>query len=464
MFARFNRARRQRFVPRKKNNQSYKNVSDSEKAHTKNKADSRQILNFSGCHAKPNPAAFGDAPETLPEPTPTCNRDGERPQHLPLNMDPSVTTSFRSLPAPSFPGEHAKSVTAHGQQEAYFHMALHQSRRAAQLQAYFEKRSVQRLFVGANINGFEFQSQGWEVTTVETDFFLGANGNSAATRREVLDGAIVLLNNNDVARLGHGPVWSDFQAIHDKTLFILWDWDNHHWLEHSVFCATHSDLYVPAQHENLYLLSRYNWAIAGPVYAASVQWSRRFLTEHTGYLLGIQRSDAPLGRHVLYPAYPFRNSVVNTLSSHYPSIGFSLQNFHVRTPEDRLQEWSSHKLHWIMPVLNDIAIRIFDALITGGIPIVPASLQSLAPVNTFPREHVVFFPPEAILHPEDLVNAALARFDQGGLDQLLARHRFALEHHHGSSRITEILRYAQDRFGFVQPAARTAQAPPNTGA
>lgn len=379
-------------------------------------------------------------------------------------MDPSVTASFRSLPAPSFSGDHAKGVTAHGQQEAFFHLALHQSKRVADLCAYFEKRRVQSLFLGANINGFEFQSPGWNVTTVGTDFFLGADGISVAARKEELEGSIVILNNNDVARLGHGPVWSDFQALHDKTLFILWDWDNHHWLEHSVFCAAHSDLYVPAQHENLYLLSRYNWAIAGPVYAASVQWSRRFLTEHTGYLLGTHRSNAPLGRHVLYPAYPFRNSVVNTLSGHYPSIGFSLQNFHVRTPEDRLQEWSAHKLHWIMPVLNDIAIRIFDALITGGIPIVPASLQSLAPVNTFPREHVVFFPPEAILHPEDLVQTALARFDEGGLDQLLARHRFALEQHHGSSRIIEILGYAQDRFGFVQPSPESAQAPPKAGA
>jgi hypothetical protein len=368
-------------------------------------------------------------------------------------MDPSVTACFRSLPNPSFPGSHAKELTSHGQQEAFFHLAFHQRKRAAELHAYFEKRRVQKLFLGANINGFEFQSSGWDVTTVGTDFFVGTDENSETVRRAELEGAIVLLNNNDLARLGHGSVWSDFQALHDKTLFILWDWDNHHWLEHSVFCAAHTDLYVPAQHENLYLLSRYNWAIAGPVYAASVQWSRRFLTEHAGYLLGTQRSNAPLGRHVLYPAYPFRNSVVNTLSGHYPSIGFSLQNFHVRTPEDRLQEWSAHKLHWIMPVLNDIAIRIFDALITGGIPIVPASLQSLAPVNTFPREHVVFFPPEAILHPENLVNSALTRFDDGGQDQLLARHRFALEHHHGSLRIAEILKIAEARFGFLQPSA-----------
>jgi hypothetical protein len=366
-------------------------------------------------------------------------------------MDRSISSAFQSVPNPSFPADHAKNLTTHGQQEALFHLARHQSARVKQLRTYFGKKNVSKLFIGTNINGFDMRSPGWEVTTVGADFFLSGNGPAAARPREDLEGAIVLLNNNDLARLGHGPVWSDFQALHDKTLFILWDWDNHHWLEHSVFCAAHCDLYVPAHQENLYLLSRYNWAIAGPVPTASVQWSRRFLVENTVHLLNGARSNMPLGMHVPYANFTFRNSVVQTLSSQYPSIGFSTQNFHLRTSSDRLQEWASHKLHWIMPVLNDVPIRIFDALITGGIPIVPASLQSLTPINSLPREHVLFFSPEAVLHPEALVTEAVARFDRGGPDQLLARHRYALDCHHGTARIAEILKHAKDRFGFVTP-------------
>ncbi len=366
-------------------------------------------------------------------------------------MDRSISSTFQSVSNPSFPPDHAKSLNAHGQQEALFHLARHQSARAEQLRTYFRKKNVSKLFVGANINGFDMQSPGWDVTTVDAEFFLSCNGSADERTREDLEGAIVLLNNNDMARLGHGPVWSDFQSLHDKTLFILWDWDNHHWLEHSVFCAAHCDLYVPAHQENLYLLSRYNWAIAGPVPTASVQWSRRFLTENTALLLSGARSNSPLGRHVPYANFTFRNSVVQTLSGQYPSIGFSTQNFHFRTPSDRLQEWASHKLHWIMPVLNDIPIRIFDALITGGIPIVPASLQSLTPISSLPREHVLFFSPEAVLHPEALVTEAVARFDRGGPDQLLARHRYALDWHHGTARIAEILKHAEDRFGFIRP-------------
>jgi hypothetical protein len=365
-------------------------------------------------------------------------------------MDHSITNSFRNLPEPTFPVENAKGITAHGQLEPYFHLALTQGARAAKLSGYFRQRNVRKLYLGANINGFDFQSPHWEVQTVGADFFRGSDGFSPADRRGELDGAIVLLNNNDLAKLGHGPTWSDFHALHDKTLFVVWDWDNHHWIEHSVFCAAHCDLYVPAHHENLYLMSRYNWSVAGPVYTASVQWSRRFLTDRTEFLLSVPRSDAPLGKHVLYPFFPFRNSVVQTLSSHYPSIGFTQQNYHSCTPEDRIGEWAGHKLHWIMPVLNDVPIRIFDALITGGLPIVPASLQSLAPFSTFPREHILFFPPEAILQPQKLVTEALARFDDGGLDQMMARHRFALDHHHGSARVHEILGHAKDRYGFTQ--------------
>lgn len=79
------------------------------------------------------------------------------------------------------------------------------------------------------------------------------------------------------------------------------------------------------------------------------------------------------------------NRVISTLSRAFSSIGFSIESFHGRSKEDRLQEWCSHKRHWIMPVLNDVPIRIFDALLTGGSPTVPESMRSLPSVNKIPE-------------------------------------------------------------------------------
>ena len=99
-----------------------------------------------------------------------------------------------------------------------------------------------------------------------------------------------------------------------------------------------------------------------------------------------------------------------------------------------------------MPVLNDVPIRIFDALITGGIPIVPESMRSLSPVNGIPEGHILFFHPEHVLQPQKIVDAALKKFDESGSDGLIARHRYALDHHHGLTRIDEILSYIQRHF------------------
>src|SRR5581483_5939078 len=108
----------------------------------------------------------------------------------------------------------------------------------------------------------------------------------------------------------------------------------HHWLDVSSFLAAHSDLYAPAHHENLYLLTRYNWATTGPVYCGAVQWSGQFFVEHLQQMLAAERSAEPLGKHSGYEPFKFRNRVVTTLGQHYPSIGFATRNFHVRTPED----------------------------------------------------------------------------------------------------------------------------------
>jgi hypothetical protein len=118
----------------------------------------------------------------------------------------------------------------------------------------------------------------------------------------------------------------------------------------------------------------------------------------------------------------------------------------VRTPDERLEEWYSHKVHWIAPVLNDVAIRIFDALSSGGIPVVPASMQFLPPIRGINRDHIVFSTPDDIMNPKPLIERAVAMFDAGGADGIVARHRYALDHHHGDQRMADILRAVKEHF------------------
>lgn len=363
-------------------------------------------------------------------------------------MSPSISALYSQIPSVQTPAGISSSVMQFCQTPEFFPLASHKQLRNEALKAFFRGRRLRKVFIGGDINRFEAESMPWQVGALTPEFFNVEDAALRRSRKESLEGAVVILNNNDIARARASGGYQDFFAGCDKTIFVAWDWDNHHWLENSTFVAAHSDLYCPAHHENLYLLSRYNWQIAGPVYCASIQWSRSFLSGRIQHIVGTQRSNDPLGKHVPYAMFNFRNSVIATLSAQFPTVGFSDQTFHARTPEDRLLEWCAHKVHWIMPVLNDVAIRIFDALITGGIPLVPASMKLLPLIREIPEEYILFFSPGDVVSPHGLVARALKRFDEGGVDKIIERHRYALGHHHGEARISSILELVRREFGF----------------
>jgi hypothetical protein len=357
---------------------------------------------------------------------------------------PTITQVFQQIDNRQLPVQQSQELVRFAQSDTFFHLAaMKQSRRQA-LKARFADQGFSRVILGANINGFGCQIPGSTVSYLEKGYFDEPDEAIRAEKRAHLQGAVVILNNNDVGQ--SQAQFADFYSQCDQTIFVAWDWDNHHWLDLSTFLAAHSDIYAPGHHENLYLLSRYNWATLGPVYCATVQWSRAFLSDNVARLVTTQRSNAPLGKHIPYAPFSYRNRVVSTLSQHYPSIGFSDRQFHARTPQERLDEWCAHKAHWIAPVLNDVAIRIFDALITGGIPLVPASMQFLPPLRDIPREYILFYTPDDIMNPKPLIERANALFDAAGADGIVSRHRFALAHHHGDQRMSQILSAVREVF------------------
>jgi hypothetical protein len=361
-------------------------------------------------------------------------------------MSHQINETFLALPEPEFPTQISSEINRFAQHDAFFHLAVRKNQRANALRAHFAGTAPRAIHVGADLGGFKYRRAGIDVRQFERECLYSMDDAKLASLREQLEDCIVIVNNNDIGIPGCVPHYSRLFEHCDKTIFVVWDWDNHHWLSNSSFAAAHSDIYAPAHHENLYLMSRYNWCIAGPVYCATIQWPRAFLADNVAMIASLERSNDPLGKHIAYPAFSFRNRVVVTLNQRYPSVGFSTPSFHALTMEDRLKEWVSHKVHWIMPVLNDVPIRIFDALITGGIPLVPESMRFLPPVSQISREHILFYAPEDIMSPEALIERAIRQFDEGGLDKVMERHRNALDHHHASVRLDQILGFVAEKF------------------
>jgi hypothetical protein len=342
------------------------------------------------------------------------------------------------------PALQARELIDFAQQDYFFQLALAKNARMAVLKESFNDRSLHKLWLGPRLASFDCEVPAVDIDVLPTDFFQVHNDQSIFSKIKKLENSIVIVSNNDIASQEARAIYAELVSKCTSTCFVAWDWDNHHWLDLSTFLAAHSDIYAPSHHENLYILSRYNWQTIGPIYCTTEQWPRKFLSNHLDSLLLKERSNDPLGMHIAHPTFSFRMQIVKTLNSFYPSVGFSTAAFHNRTREDRLQEWSSHKSHWIAPVLNDVPVRLFDALITGGIPIVPLSMQYLPPVNKIPREFIVFYSVNDIVNPDDVVKRASKLFDHFGKEGIAARHRFALEHHHGDVSIRSIISFANE--------------------
>lgn len=363
-------------------------------------------------------------------------------------MNP-IAQLFAGIANPDLPAQQVSEYMRFAQSDSFFYLAAAKAARIAQLKANFAQRGFNQVYLSANLAGFSCAIDGLKVDILPKDFFTVADAQSFADKQAQLAGCIIIINNNDMGTPALKAAYARFFEVCTNTCFIAWDWDNHHWLDVSTFLAAHTDIYTPAHHENLYLLSRYNWLIAGPIYCSSVQWSSLFLKENLSYILSADRSEAPLGMHIPYAQFSFRIQMISTLNKHYPSIGFSNHSFHQRGPLDRLKEWTAHTSHWIAPVLNDVPIRIFDALITGGIPIVPTSLQFLPPVAFISREHIVFYTPADIIDPQAVVARANHLFKEGGDEGRLARHQLALKQFHGDYSVRQMLGFAAETLDIV---------------
>jgi hypothetical protein len=258
--------------------------------------------------------------------------------------------------------------------------------------------------------------------------------------------SVVVLSNNNVMVDNSLDKYFNIYLNNPTCVFVIWDFDNHHWFALSSMLAATSDIYVPTHADNLELLSRYNNIMAGPVSCGTIQWSREYLKENLEIILQTNRVDEPLGSHIEYPQFLLRQHNVKTINKTLPSVKLVDGSYHSRDMLDRFTEWCSHKVHWVVPVLNDSPIRAFDALITGGIPIIPRSLKYHKDIRDI-WDHVLFYDYEDIQNPLPITQRAKDLFDERGTQGMLDRHRLVCYNYHVDNRVEQILKAVHDEFG-----------------
>jgi hypothetical protein len=355
---------------------------------------------------------------------------------------------LRAIAEVGFEARSGHESIQHYQHEAFWLLALEKERRSAALQAHFAGRRPRRWYVSHLYRHCETVLGDEVVEILPSDYFHASSALSCEQKASELRGCVVLVSNNDVASAAQGFAgFSELYAVATSTVFVGWDFDNHHWMSLSPLFAAHCDLYVPTHPENLYALSRFNPNLSAVVPAGTIQWSRQLLVSHEERIVSERRSELPLGMHIRYPQFSRRNEIVDRLSARIPTIGWSTAEFHARSERDRLFEWVGFKSHWVVPVLNDISLRVYDALVTGGVPIVPRALRHCPGIAEIPEEFIIFYDNADIENPEPVVDRANRAFDDGGDDGVRARHRYGVAHHHVDERLARIRSATSRSFG-----------------
>ncbi|HEX6190507.1 MAG TPA: glycosyltransferase [Pyrinomonadaceae bacterium] len=237
---------------------------------------------------------------------------------------------------------------------------------------------------------------------------------------------------------------------------VGWFWDNHHHVFDNYRTAGGLDICIAghAFAEN-YLKSR-RYLTASPVPLCVTQWTKSEAEQFFARFARCDRSDDLFGGFVRYGIANKRNELVQRLIDEgMTGIYFleesDLERYFGKSPEQRFENWSSHKASLCLPLAGDVSQRLFDALLTGQIPIVPddlPDLDAIIPVEMQEKLPIIrikqYAPPE-VRAAHQIANSL---FDQAGAAGILRRHEFVMNNHMFSNRIGSILSHLND---FVKP-------------
>lgn len=242
-----------------------------------------------------------------------------------------------------------------------------------------------------------------------------------------------------------------------------WFWDNHHHQTANLRTAMVADLlFVSHWHERGYLNHPRALAAAHvPLY--SRQWSPGAVTHYYPAGLPSERLDGLFGGYGHYAWATARNQFLKSLQAACPAHALSLGRLSAYfeiPPDERLHQWTARKVHLTVPINRDISTRIFEALMTGQIPLVPDDLPDFDRVIT-PQDQNALPVLRYRANDVDSAKAAwqkgVALFDQAGSDGIQRRYAFARDRHSLASRLVDFAEFLRRPGSFRLASNRNVQ-------
>ncbi len=296
--------------------------------------------------------------------------------------------------------------------------------------AIFSKKEFKNIFIIYNSTNYGHVSNyinDVEVKKFELEKFRSADIQELS---DLFQDSIIIMTNNLFAQIGIDKLSSIYEKL-PNSVWVIQDYDNHHWIENSIQASIFADVYFPSHMDGeISLFTKINPNVPYFLPCGSNQWSKSFIDLHRSDLIRVSRQSEPLGKYYFYEKFIHRNRVINSLNKLYNSIGIVDNDFHNLNESEKWNEWISYRYHWIIPTANDLPIRFFDTLITGGIPIIPKTLIPYLSLLKIPEIFYQTFSSLDILKPHNLIGYLSEMNSLNSSESIMERHQFALKHFH----------------------------------
>jgi hypothetical protein len=232
---------------------------------------------------------------------------------------------------------------------------------------------------------------------------------------------------------------------------VVWTWDNHHKPYHNARSNALADLVLPGHRFCSDLMLTPHAVLAQSFPLPTSQWSRPLTAKLLDASIANPRSNALYGGFVL-SGESSRDELLRCLSREISDNAITLldhakrtapDSYFLRSAEKQFREWSSYKVSVVLPFAT-LPMRVFDALISGQIPIIPNScvdLDAVIPSDLQLALPVLRFEELSVAAIWDAWRAALRRYYEMGIEGVYRRRRFARDGHHVSVRLRQIVQY-----------------------
>ena len=209
----------------------------------------------------------------------------------------------------------------------------------------FSKKNLKNIFIifnqtnYAHVNNYIY---GIEIKKCEIEKLKTAEINDLS---DLFQDSIIIMTNNLFAQIGIDKLSSIYERI-PNSIWVIQDYDNHHWIENSIQASVFADIYFPAHMDGeISLFTKINPNVPHFLPCGSNQWSKNFIESRLNSLFEVSRQSDPLGKYYYYEKFIHRNKVINSLNKLYKSIGIIDNDFHQLSQDEKWNEWISHRYH-----------------------------------------------------------------------------------------------------------------------